>query len=413
MNLLLKIAPFVNSRKCFVLVYVQGTEPSYSLFSACQQKGEVKLDRLIENSTELDLLNDRKLKLKGQPVVLSLFGDGLVQRSYKGDIKALNSVIPNINVNAYCLRSCEFANDQTFVALLRLNALEKVVEAINGQNILIGHISLGFVDIVRYQKALSIRDTYLFVGNHYLQFIDGTPCETGKKDPRQTDKMSSPDPFSGLSNAAMGAALSFFLNEWDPGKPLPGKLESNRKELVAAKIHALLINYALPGFLVLLLANFFLFNTYQKKIEGLSGSLGNTTALTGQIEQLKKQIEDEKEFYFQANLHKNRQFAYYVDRIASLSIYGIRFEELSVNPIKKRIRSHERIEYSSGEIVLKGTADHADCFSQFLVNIATSSMQLTIGKQVYFYDKKEGKAKFEVTLGFPGEREGESEKVRR
>ncbi len=402
MNLLLKISPVVKYKKCYILVYVNATGPSCFLFSAILKKGEVELDLMIEDSSDFNLLNDKKLNLKGQPVILSLFGEGVVQRTYRGTVSQLNTIIPNINVDDYHIDSCTYGDDNTFLALFRMGLLEKIIADINKQNVLIGKISLGFVDVVQYKNALLTGKDELFIGGQYVKITDGL-CETGKKVKTGNEESPASEFLKDIEKAAYGNAISFFLNS----KGLPGTLSpillSNLKELIAAKISALLIKYLLPALMTLLLLNFVLFDRFQKKIDQLSGSLSNTENLRKQVEQLKTQIESEKEFYAQTNLHKNKQFALYVDRVSSLSVQGIRFEKLSVNPLQKRIRGNEMIMYKKNEIELKGTADNAECFSEFLMNINSSALNLRIGKQAYFYDKNKGKADFELVLEFPDE----------
>ncbi len=399
MNFLLKISAYLKYQECPVLVLTLGKEIEYSLYQVKKKKDDIESDLVIDKATDLALLSDKKYQLQGKPLVLSLHGEGVVQRVYKGNVEDLNSVIPNINLENYYLQSSELDSEKTFVSLLRLETLEKIVHEINELGLLVSNVDLGFRSIIEYTNALTIKEDYLLIGSQYLQLDQGCILETGKRSKlEEIDKLPVSNISEATKSAALAVAIDFFLNSIRSKGSQAVQLLNNHRELVAAKINSLILRYVLPVLMGLLFINFFIFENVQEKINLLSADFDGISELSLKIDHLKKQLNDENDFQYQVDLNSIPHFAWFIDRISSKSIPGIRFSEFQINPLKKKIRKDEMIEYYGGDLIIKGITESEDCFSQFLVNLDQSKLGMKIEKQVYFYDKTIKKAKFEVML---------------
>ena len=398
MNFLLNISPWLKYKECFILTLALGEVKSFSLFKSVQKKGNVELDRLIDNARDFDLLRDIAIAPKGSPIILSLHGNGVVQRLFHGEVNSFADAIPNINPKDFFSQTTELDNQHVFVSLLRLKTIDQLIDDLNKRGILIRDIHLGFVNIARFKDVLEISSGKLNTSGQYIQIDNGQVISTGKT---ESAVGTEGDVNNDLHSVALSSAICFFVGQVLGFENRPQKLVNNIKEVIAQKITSLMLKYCLPVLMVLLLINFLLFDSYQKKIDHLSGTLGNASSLKGQIEQLKTTIKEEQNFIRQVSLHGNNQFAFFLDRISSLAVPSIRFEEFSINPIKKRIRDDEIIEYSGGRVVLRGTAKDEETFSGFLVKINQSPYDLKIEKQIYSFNPQKGKAQFELEIIYP------------
>jgi len=143
-----------------------------------------------------------------------------------------------------------------------------------------------------------------------------------------------------------------------------------------------------------------LFNQLQQNLESVELTRSGKKKIALHIDRLKKEIGAEKELAVKVNMRGDHVFAYYIDHLAALNVPGIRFEELSVDPVHSKIKANEMIGFSRGSIVIKGVADQSESFGNLLVRLNAAGWIGKISRQVYVFDNDSHAAKFEVVLDY-------------
>ncbi len=403
MNVLLKLAPLIRYKEIRVMIYtLTSGRPEFSLYKAIREKDHLNVECLIENSSQPELLTNKQYHLSAEiPVILSLQGEGLVQRIYTGKPADLNKYIPNIDLRDYLFQYDEPDHERTFVALLRKDKVLSILGELSSQNIFIGKIFLGFAGVIEFIPSLGLNTQKLYAGSHFLEWEHERIVSIGKSD-HVNNSGTADDQLrrEGSKAVATGIAVSFFVHSLEKGAERSPIETNHLKELIAAKLSALILKCLFPVLLGILVINFFVFNELNGKLQSVDLTRKDKEKIALQIDRLKKEIDTEKELAVKLHMTGPHVFAYYFDRLAALNVSGIRFEELTVDPVHPKIRADEMIGFSQGSVVIKGTADGSESFSKLLVQLNTVGWIKKISRQTYTYNQETGKAQFEVVIDY-------------
>lgn len=402
MNILLKIAPFIRYREVRILVYTLTTgKQEWSLFKATQKNGQVNIENLTDHSTGTELTGDKPYFPAEIPVILSLQGEGLVQRIYQGKPSELSKHIPNIDIKDYLFQYHALDSERTFAALLRRDKVDFVLSGLREQNILIGKVFLGFAGFIEFAPSLGLDNRRVHTGIHFTELNQGRIVSVGKSDKGEVSEGSSENTIAeDHKSVALGLAVSFFVHSFGPLEGRSSAELDHLKELVSAKLNLRILKCGFPALLGILLVNFLLFNHLQQRLEEVEQTRSGKRKIALQMERLKKEIDSKKQLAETANMRGYPVFAYYIDHLALLNVPGLRFEELSVDPVLSKIKAGEMIGFNRGSIVIKGTADKSESFGDLLEKLNAAGWVKTIPRQVYSYDNESGTARFEVVLDY-------------
>ena len=401
MNLFLKLSSYITFRQAGVLLYNASPGGAfYSYYRVTQTKGQASIAPLVQAKTIGELKEILPFLTSDVPLLLSYQGEGLVQRIYQGKRNELSRYIPNIEPRDYLIQQHEMTDEMTFVALLRKEKMESVLTQLSNLGISVTNVLLGFYGFIKIPELFYQDNGKLIVGAHYLEIENKIAKTVGKS------ILSDAEPPKEIADKkdheilAIATAITFFIGQQIPEDSELPILGHNFKEMVAAKFNKSLFKYAGPSILGILLINFLVLDHLRAELQSTELTRTETENMVGQVERLKKEISSEKEFGLKANLGKSHVFAFYADRLAAMNLKGIRFEEISVDPVKTKIREDELIQIDRGVIVLKGIATQADDFGNLLVQLKMVPWISKIDKQVYIFDHDTGSAKFEVVMRY-------------
>ncbi len=401
MNLLLKLVSYMKFKEAGVLMYtIKPHGFFYSFYRVSQKKGQADIEILIREKADVELSLLIPFLSVDIPLLLSIQGEGLVQRIYPGKTDELAKHIPNIEIKDYVVQQYELTDDRTFIALLRKERMESILNDLYNLKIAVTNVFLGFYGFIEIPDLFSNDKGNLIVGAHYLEIDNKRVVSVGKSILPDSECQGEELVLKNNETVAIATAIVFFIRPLSQEDSMFSLLQNNYKELAAAKLYKIVLKYLLPAMLGLLLINILLFDHLRNELQAEEITRTDKKNLTTQVERLKKEIGTEKEFGEKANLGKSHAFAFYADRIAALNVAGIRFEELAVDPVKTKIRSEELIGIDRGLIVLKGTVKHAEDFSNLLVLLKNVSWIRKIEKQVYTFDNDTGTAKFVVVISY-------------
>ena len=392
MKILLQIASKMKFIEARIIVLCQlDNQNLYALYKISKTKDQINTEKLVDDTTQLELFSDQKLIPPGIPVILLILGEGVVHRIIPDNISEIKKYIPAFRKNDYISQHHQLETGKTYIALFRTDKAEIILKTLQKAGVFATNISVGFSGIVEFHKILQLGNKKVKAADNYLEFKKNDVYDIGKfaDDPNNHD----------FELLAMGAGLHFFIHQFKNHEYIFPDTINQIKEIASVKINNFILKYCLTGLFIILIINFLFFDNLQKQLQTTDVNITMQKELSLQIDQLKKQIQEEEKFMENSNMGY-MLFAYYIDRLAAMNIQGVRFEELNVNPIVKKPKPGEKLETETGIIYLKGTCKQEENFSNLLVKLNSTPWVEEIKKQTYFYDNNINSAKFEVIINY-------------
>ena len=200
-------------------------------------------------------------------MLLSIQGEGLVQRIYDGKIDELTKHIPNIEIKDYVVQQHELTDDRTFVALLRKERMESILNDLYNLKIAVTNVFLGFYGFIEMPDLFSNDEGNLIVGAHYLEIDNKRVVSVGKSNLPDSESQKEALVLKNDETVAIATAIIFFIRPLSQEDSVFSLLENNYKELAAAKLYKVLLRYLLPSVLGILLINFLVFDHLRNELQ--------------------------------------------------------------------------------------------------------------------------------------------------
>ena len=396
MNILQKISSVITYNKIGIVVvctkkssydisYYQMLKKGYSADICFAQEGFKTFD-------EIDVQSEK------YPTILCIQGTGLVQRMMSGSYDDIRQNIPNINTEEYLIELDETNQDEKLVALFRKEQVETIMHEGSLTRIPIHDISLGLVNISMFlQLFIEGLDCFEYEGNA-IYFNENKVLEIRKNKSSNTELYF----FAGKSRKAteilaLAAGLSHFSGKtWNVFKL--DNINEKVKEYTASKLSFFIIYYLGATLFVLLFVNFLLFDHYNTRRNELEVDSQGITAIQNEISQLQADVSIKRQFIQQNNVPQDYAFSFYADRLASFVTDGIRLTELSVCPVKNKVKEDKVIVFQNKTLHIAGIAPNSTAFSSFLEKINKASWVKELNKQVYEYNNENDNADFEIEI---------------
>jgi Tfp pilus assembly protein PilN len=313
---------------------------------------EVKKEKAVVIATWYNLKSIAQLENKISaltPVSLVINGKGLIQKSIPIEEEVLPlSILPGINPNDFLF---EIYKDEKLseVAIIRKNIVENIIDELSKCNICVVSLSLAFYDF-KYIAQIINQNGYINTNQYNLNFSNRNINNYKITTSEEKEILVKEDINVGTeyikSNfiIAYSAALKLLVNNRNIGTGIRlEKIIENQKKLHQA---SLLKSYSLGllvGFLILLLINFFIFNTYFKKNDALVSNYQFSLMQNSKFDSLRKRITEKKIFLANTGwLNNSKMISFYADRIGATIPDSITLTSLNINPAVSKFFSNSK-----------------------------------------------------------------------
>ena len=318
-----------------------------------KKKGEIVIEKSFIGKNSEEIAQNLPKK---QHAFLIVNNDEVLNKYIESNEKQSNRLLfeafPNLKINDFYYEIDSHKNFHD-VAICRKSTVDKLIEDYKKHNITIIGFSLGnvmtsfvndFIDESSYytSNALLTKENNDITG---ISLIDGIPKQSYLVNGLEVANTQ-------LLNFA--GALSYILQS----KKTVSNFEDEENQLVTGFREKRFFNqftiFGLGFILLLLLLNFFVFNSYYDAVESMKQTAAVNGSQKERLLKLKSTVDEKQKMVDDVLKNSSSRSSYYVDAIANSLPNTIQLAELKYQPITKRIKKNAPIKLTQNSIVISG-----------------------------------------------------------
>ncbi|UJH68651.1 PilN domain-containing protein [Allomuricauda sp. SCSIO 65647] len=350
-------------------IYELGGEELFSLIKVVRQKGELEIalevttKKLDEVMAHLD---------KKTPLFLTLNTPQVLKKQIAHEAQGNHELLvvnafPNLELDNFYYQIFSHQNSG-LVAIGKKEYVNWYLEQLQKLGLHVFSVALGVVPMEHIAGFLE----GVIEGSNFMMEFKGGRLVNFSTNEKAIDKRYD------INGLAIGnkQLLSFsnILGHLMGVSPMANLQETNiqlTNEFKNIRIFDVGLKATIGFFLVLLLANFFLFNHYNKENEALQSSLASEALQDSSLRQLKERIaaKEEKLKVLASSQHSRTTF--YFDELGKSLPHSIWLSEMEYQPLIVPVREKKPIEISKNNIQVSGITNDKMTFTVWSDNLET------------------------------------------
>ncbi|MBN1339751.1 MAG: hypothetical protein JXA03_10535 [Bacteroidales bacterium] len=342
---------------------------------------------------------------QGLPVQLVITGKGvIVKRIEVGQENptvetVLSDVLPNARGQDFFCTWIEAGQGLLIAAICRKQPVDDLVRHLEEKGLLLTGFYLGPMVTGNLTRLAGIENGRITASGHTLDIrnfaiIDCEATPGAEAQPLLTGKEQIP----ARSLASFAAALNHLVQGRDHEGTVPKGIGHGRDQYRYRNKYVTLGKSVLIISFAVLLINFFLFNTFNRKYNQLSEEMSQHRGLLSTHARLEAGLKSKKQLLERSGLANAGRISYYADRLAGSVPGNITLVRMQVHPLKK-VKAGEKVqEFESSTIVLEGTCRKSTVFNAWLEQLAGLEWVENIPGFTYENDKTGNNSQAEFTI---------------
>ncbi|PCH67342.1 MAG: hypothetical protein COC01_06020 [Bacteroidetes bacterium] len=299
--------------------------------------------KLNTHRTDIYLLDELKeIVSVNTPICLVINGRGIIHKKVAicEGINLVQLVFPNANENEFYVQQQNATDESVFVSLARKSLINGILDQFGCAGFEVVSLSLGPFCLIALAPLLNVNisdnDFRLSFANHYVQYKNGQIDDCLFKPKYESNKNWSIGndylPESVLT--AYGAAFQFLFPKTERIVTKVDVVDEARGDWKYKKLFKVFGATSLGFFLVVLLINFLLFNSFNNQNQVLHDELSIHKQQILLLNKLENQVEQKKEFLKSSSWLKQSKVSYYADQIGLTVPKDIKLLKLDINPLQ-------------------------------------------------------------------------------
>ncbi|TKG88111.1 hypothetical protein EYV94_27645 [Puteibacter caeruleilacunae] len=368
------------------------------LFVVQQAKG--KLDILDKQVLpDLNELVKHKEVNAGVPVYLHLSGNGVMVREFEYQVNQNNieQFLPNFKLQEYFIQIDNLVNGKSVLAMVRKDLVDALLESKDLVNVCFSGVLIGPKPIITLANQLDTSGDTINVGGVNL-LLSGGKISGIQRTESSTEGIFFMEEQRSIAECyALATAVLCALTP--SGYALGYKrFVQGYKESMMALLTRVSLKFGLGIIFTLLLANYFVFENYYKEQELLNNQISSGQNMLTRITDLQKELKQKKKFISDNKLDDFYYLSYFSDQIGTITGNNIRLDEMSFNPVTKRIKPGQPILFEKGVVIVKGNTTDVESYRKFLADLKKMKWNKDVIFQDYEYIPGKKKATFQLHL---------------
>ena len=341
--------------------FQNGSEAVYQLSVLKHEKQEVQVEKLAQALTWEALVEELDKK---HPVVLVVTGKGVLFKAIETVDQApkwlLNRVLPNANPEEFFVQTYE-TGKVNYAAIVRQNVVQELLENLRSAGPFVVDIHVGPFALAT-AGALLKRTNEFTVGNYNLLF-EGEQLAQLKKNADFEAKTFAfgEDQVPAENMVSFLAGVSFFhplLAKSQIDLPVLQQYQEEQKQRAFLQKAGL---GALVFFFLVLLANYFYFDHYNKLYDNLFDNSNISESQVFQLQELERDLKQKEDLLQSNGLTATSRFSWYADQLAQSIPTAIRLTAMDAFPLTNQMKPDKRLSFDRGVIKISGvTTKNAD-----------------------------------------------------
>ncbi|MBN2833704.1 MAG: hypothetical protein JXR48_01930 [Candidatus Delongbacteria bacterium] len=333
------------------------------------------------------------------PLIISLDGKGILHKTIipKNSIEPnelLVEYFPNIDTENVLYQVSHVNDEFMAISIIKIDAIDSFKELLDKN--LIFSFFLGFFNIEKTISQINEEiDNIIITGknikikdNHISSYqnIDDNSCTYSIDEYR----------LSGDQIIAYSNSLQYFINDnstkyifEDKNLPI---------EFIAKKALKKIGIGTLIFFFVTLLANFLVFDHFNKLTQKYSIQCTENEHLFIQQQELAKELKYKKDFIKKCGFLQSSKMSLIADEIALSLPEDIILSKLQINPLKGTLKQNEPTEFEYNKIIIEGICSSPEDLNFWISKINQIFWIKETIIEDFFFDESQGKAKFSIVI---------------
>jgi Tfp pilus assembly protein PilN len=330
-----------------------------------KRKGEVEIGDAFSAKTIEETV--KKLPKK-QHVFLIVNNDAVLSKSIESNEKQskrlLYEAFPNLKINDFYY---EIQSNGSFhhIAICRKSTVNTLLEAYKKHTINIIGFSLGngmtaIVNDFMEESSYNTSNALLAQENNQITEISLVD------DVLKRSYILNGLELKNTQLLTFGGVLSYMLKSKKTISNFEAEEVKFIQDFQQKRFFSQFLLFGLGFFLVLLLVNFFLFNSYYNAVESMKQTASLNSSQKEKLLKLKAVTDEKQKMVDDILKNSSSKSSYYIDRIANLLPNTIQLAELTYQPITKRIKKNKPISLLQNELYISGISTDSDAFSDWI-----------------------------------------------
>jgi hypothetical protein len=341
------------------------------------------------------------------PLSISITGNAVIHRKINvndGDTDkiVLQKVLPNANVEDFYLQTLPPVLDgQSFVSIVRKDVADKLLNLLLEHNYFILQCSFGPFKIENIFPLLNLNEGN-FITGIYRFGIAGERIQS--MDLRIMDENSDKEIVIGENSLkekyfiAYGSAIDYFLEKTFERNTILSVKNSN-SEFHDKKIFYLHGWSVLISFFLLLLINYFIFDSYSKRSDRFKSEIILKQGEVRRFKMLQNEISRKRILLESSGLLDASKTSFYSDQLALDLPNSILLTDLNIQPLTKKMSNGEdKLVFSPKVILVAGNCKKSHELNDWIKLLKTKKWVNDLAIVNYSQDKEEGLGRFNLEL---------------
>lgn len=368
-----------------------------------------------KTATSLDDIASVKAHVPADvPICLVLNGKGIIHKNLeiteKDEDKTLvRKVIPNANLKDFYLQAQARVGGQGFVSIVRKTVVDEILQALKKDHYFIVSVQLGAFSLLPIAALIneSLKGKTSFElknGGHNLtvnnnaieEYLFDKASATVKTEVTIDNKQVPSDAVIALS-----AALGYLQPEVKTGIAHVPDTDIDREEFQQKRIFTMVGAGAMAFFLIILIVNYLLLGNYSQKASEKEIEATQYAGIEKERKKLEAEMKDKKIFIESMGVAESSNTSFYADRIVTSVPHDIDLSSLTINPLKKKIKKNERIEFNYNTIIVEGECSKSKELDDWVQNMKKEYnwiKQLTVIGYSQNNSQEKGSFKLEINI---------------
>lgn len=395
-----KVSTYFKEGFCYAALEISGSEDGtyYSYLELKKAKGLL----VVSNSKPLTGLDELpKILKKNTPLficintssVLTKINEGMPGNNYEA---LVNRTFPNLDLNNFYFEVVPQV-ESSIVSILKREAVEKILEELRSLKIPINGFSLGISGLSHILPYLN--DGMITTSTRQVQ-VNGRSILAIKSDESSTSTEYDINGLSLKNNDLLAfSQIIGYLGNATQHTNFGDVVDNLKWEFKNHRIFNQVLKYALAFFIVLLLTNFFIYNSYHEKVGEQNAAMAATSSKKDEVMALDASVKRKQERVETLSSASNSKATYYLDVLAQNIPNSILLSELKYQPLAKPVRESKPIILENEILLISGISKDVNEFSQWVEEIEKLSWVESVETLDYDFVTKKT-SNFLIEIGF-------------
>lgn len=329
------------------------TDGSYDIrcMVLVKQKNKISIENKFSGIKQISDIQDKSVK--GLPVCLSVDGKGvLVKRVEKNSKqKLIQQLLPNAKESDFFLQTSDSKGDFHFIAAIRREILDSLIESFNKMNVFITNLYLGSLGLRNIVEIIEYNEFYT---DRYKVKTDNSSIVSVEKvnEQKLVSYKIGEDELYNEELLVYASSLGFFIDFYDEN--IFEKIDTSKSEFLYKQLFTLTGWFTLAFFFVLLMVNYLFYNQYNKKLNSANFNYHQNLEMIKKLDTLKNEFALKEQYFVTSGFLDASKQSFFADRIANTVPSEIQLTSLNINPLEGKFKNDKPLNFLMGKIKITG-----------------------------------------------------------